>query len=57
LCLLQPFSNELTLHRIDNDGALRSKVEEALAVYDEYIKTQGGDGEAAKKDDKAEVAA
>lgn len=40
--------------RIEDDGALRSKVDEALAVYDEYVKAQGGDGGEHVKDDRAE---
>jgi polyadenylate-binding protein len=52
------FRSRLLNCRIDNDNALRSKVDEALAVYDEYIKTQGGgDGDESKKEEKTEVAA
>ena len=29
--------------RIDNDDKLREKVDEALTVYDEYVKNAGGD--------------
>ena len=32
--------------RIDDEAALRAKVEEALNVYDEYMKNKGGEGEA-----------
>lgn len=32
--------------RIEDDSALRAKVEEALTVYDEYVKNNKGDGEA-----------
>ena len=32
--------------RIEDESALRSKVDEALTVYDEYVKTKGGDAEA-----------
>jgi polyadenylate-binding protein len=28
---------------IDDDAALRAKVEEALNVYDEYMKSKGGE--------------
>lgn len=38
---------------IEDDTALRNKVDEAMAVYDEYVKQQGGD-EDDKKDEKAE---
>lgn len=33
--------------RIDDESALRAKVDEALTVYDEYVKNKGGEGEAA----------
>ncbi|KAI9809685.1 MAG: Protein phosphatase PP2A regulatory subunit B [Sarcosagium campestre] len=33
------------LNLVDDDAALRSKVDEALNVYDEYVKTKSGDGE------------
>jgi polyadenylate-binding protein len=33
--------------RIEDDSALRAKVDEALTVYDEYVKTKGGDGDEA----------
>lgn len=32
---------KLTDFRIDNDDKLREKVQEALAVYDEYVKSSG----------------
>jgi polyadenylate-binding protein len=35
---------------IEDDVALKAKVDEALAVYDEYIKTHGG-GEAKKEEE------
>ena len=31
--------------RVDDDAALRAKVDEALSVYDEYMKNKGGDGD------------
>ena len=31
--------------RVDADAALRAIVDEALTVYDEYMKNKGGDGE------------
>lgn len=37
-------------HRIEDDAALRAKVDEAMAVYDEYVKSQGGE---ASKDEPA----
>ena len=36
----------LILNRVDDDAALRAKVDEALTVYDEYVKNKGGEGEA-----------
>ena len=49
----------LHFYRIDDDAALRAKVDEALSVYDDYMKTreggapnggQSGDGEAGKEE-------
>jgi polyadenylate-binding protein len=41
--------------RIEDDSALRAKVDEALTVYDEYVKTKGGDeGEGSKSEGKTE---
>ena len=35
----------LTLpHRTSDDQRLREKVDEALAVFNDYVKTQGNDG-------------
>ncbi len=34
---------ELTIFRVDDDAALRSKVDEALSVYDDYMKSRGGE--------------
>ena len=52
----------LTFNRIEDDTALRAKVDEALNVYDEYVKNKGGEGEGeggeaakeAKEDEKTE---
>lgn len=30
---------------VDDDNALRAKVDEAMTVYDEYVKNKGGDAE------------
>lgn len=30
---------------VDDDNALRAKVDEAMNVYDEYVKNKGGDAE------------
>lgn len=35
------------LPRLDDEEALRAKVDEALNVYDEYMKNKGTDGEPA----------
>jgi polyadenylate-binding protein len=35
----------LTFNSIEDDTALRAKVDEALNVYDEYVKNKGGEGE------------
>ena len=35
----------LTFCRTSDDDALRAKVEEAMNVYDEYVKNQSGPGE------------
>lgn len=40
--------------RIGDDNALRAKVDEAMAVYDEYVKTQGPGEDDKKKEDKPE---
>lgn len=44
-------SLELTLSSVDDEAQLRAKVQEAMAVYDEYVKThQGPEGEAATEE-------
>ena len=35
------YASTVTDFRIDNDDKLREKVQEALAVYDEYVKNSG----------------
>jgi len=56
--MLLEMDNTELVNLIEDDGALRAKVEEAMAVYDEYVKAQAGssevDGEQAKKEDKSE---
>lgn len=47
----------LTCDSIDDDNALRAKVDEAMTVYDEYVKTQGSETEGEKKEEKAEAKA
>lgn len=45
-------------HSIEDDAALRAKVDEAMSVYDEYVKTNKGDdateGAEATKETKEE---
>jgi polyadenylate-binding protein len=41
---------QLICRRIEDEAALKAKVDEALAVYDEYVKTQG-QGEAKKEEE------
>ncbi|KAI9806027.1 MAG: Protein phosphatase PP2A regulatory subunit B [Piccolia ochrophora] len=54
--MLLEMDNPELLNLIDDDAALRSKVDEALNVYDEYVKAKGGDGnpsgEAAAKNEE-----
>jgi len=47
--LLEMDNNEL-INLIEDEAALKAKVDEALAVYDEYVKTQG-QGEAKKEEE------
>lgn len=42
------------MNSVDDDDALRSKVQEALNVYDEYMKSQQN---GAKEDEKKEAEA
>ena len=39
---------KLTISRLSDDNALRAKVQEALNVYDEYLKNKSDPDEAAK---------
>ncbi|KAI9839429.1 MAG: Protein phosphatase PP2A regulatory subunit B [Sclerophora amabilis] len=39
--MLLEMDNQELLSLIDDEGALRNKVDEALSVYDEYVKTKG----------------
>ena len=47
----------LTKLRVDDDAALRSKVDEALAVYDDYMKTKSKDGPNGTKEEESGEAA
>ncbi|KAJ0109919.1 hypothetical protein J7T55_014720 [Diaporthe amygdali] len=49
--MLLEMDNQELINLIDDDTALRAKVDEAMNVYDEYVKNQGDDGE---KEEKAE---
>lgn len=46
-------------YRVDDESALRAKVDEALGVYDEYMKNKGGEAEGApeKKEEAEETKA
>lgn len=45
----------LNSYSVDDDAQLRAKVDEAMAVYDDYIKTNKGSGaEGADGEEKAE---
>jgi polyadenylate-binding protein len=46
--MLLEMDNSELINLISDDNALRNKVQEALAVYDEYIKGKGGDDDAPK---------
>lgn len=39
---------KLTINRLADENALRAKVQEALNVYDEYLKNKGDPDEATK---------
>lgn len=54
--MLLEMDNVELVNLIEDDAALRSKVDEALNVYDEYVKTKGGDGEGAAESDAAKDA-
>jgi polyadenylate-binding protein len=42
--MLLEMDNSELVNLISDDNALRAKVQEALTVYDEYIKSKGGEG-------------
>jgi polyadenylate-binding protein len=43
----------LTPRSAEDDAALKAKVDEALAVYDEYVKSQGTDEDKKEEETKA----
>ncbi|PGH29498.1 polyadenylate-binding protein, cytoplasmic and nuclear [[Emmonsia] crescens] len=45
--MLLEMDNAELLSLVDDEAALRAKVDEAINVYDEYMKNKGGEGEAA----------
>ncbi|ORY62495.1 uncharacterized protein BCR38DRAFT_345745 [Pseudomassariella vexata] len=52
--MLLEMDNAELVNLIEDESALRAKVDEAMAVYDEYVKTQGGEAEGEKKEEKPE---
>ncbi|TGJ86617.1 hypothetical protein E0Z10_g2135, partial [Xylaria hypoxylon] len=51
--MLLEMDNVELVQLVDDDAQLRAKVDEAMAVYDEYVKTNK-DGEGASSEEKAE---
>jgi polyadenylate-binding protein len=51
-----PSDRKLTLSSTADESALRAKVEEAMNVYDEYVKNKDGEGEKEKEEPKEEKA-
>lgn len=56
--MLLEMDNQELVNLIEDNSALQAKVDEALTVYDEYVKNnKGGEGEAGEgdvKDEKSE---
>lgn len=52
--MLLEMDNSELINLIEDDAALKSKVDEALAVYDEYVKTQDG-GEEKKEEEETKA--
>ncbi|CZT41020.1 probable PAB1-mRNA polyadenylate-binding protein [Rhynchosporium secalis] len=52
--MLLEMENQELVNLIEDDAALRAKVDEALTVYDEYVKNNKGDGEAAESGEAKE---
>ncbi|KAI2636746.1 polyadenylate binding protein [Xylaria nigripes] len=57
--MLLEMDNTELFQLVDDDVLLRAKVDEAMAVYDEYVKTNqaNGEGDGPNKEDKAEETA
>jgi polyadenylate-binding protein len=49
--MLLEMDNSELINLIEEESALKAKVDEALAVYDEYIKSQGSGGESKKEEE------
>jgi len=52
--MLLEMENQELVNLIEDDSALRAKVDEALTVYDEYVKNNKGEGDAEEKEEKSE---
>ncbi|KAI1741546.1 polyadenylate binding protein [Xylaria scruposa] len=52
--MLLEMDNAELVQLVDDDAQLRAKVDEAMAVYDEYVKTNQDGSEPASKEEKAE---
>jgi polyadenylate-binding protein len=54
--MLLEMDNTELVNLIEDEASLKAKVDEALAVYDEYVKAQGGaEGDEAKKEEETKA--
>jgi polyadenylate-binding protein len=53
--MLLEMENSELVNLIEDEAALKAKVDEALAVYDEYVKTQGPESGEAKKEEETKA--
>jgi len=54
--MLLEMDNAELVNLIEDDAALKAKVDEALAVYDDYVKAQGSsEGGEAKKEEETKA--